>query len=245
MFKSRKIVSGFAALIASIVLSACSPASSTPSTDDGTKAALAAQSVNGSSTSRCIGVQPDPNEKVPTDGKTKTWSKPDIVTFGDRIYCAILTTNQGRIVIELFPKVAPQNVNNFVFLAKQGFYENITWHRVLSGKLAQSGDPTGTGTGGPGYVIPLEANPNLKYDREGRVGVARTTEPNSAGSQWFISLAPLSNLDVAPGNPGYSIIGQVVEGLNVLRQITPRDPSADPNAAPGDPLISIRIVELQ
>ncbi|MEP7290101.1 MAG: peptidylprolyl isomerase [Chloroflexota bacterium] len=239
-----------------LVLSACSsatPATPTPVPPTTAPAANAAASSDVASEiaaadagkSPCIGVQPAANENIPTDASSKKWTAPEVVTFGNKLYCAILTTKNGRIVAELFPKIAPKNVNNFVFLAKQGYYENITFHRVIAGFMAQSGDPTGTGGGGPGYDnIPLETNPAIKYDREGRVGVARTSDPNSAGSQFFITFVPQPNLDAQPGSDGYTIIGQVVEGMNTVRQIAIRDVDKTPNLPTGDALISVRIVEL-
>jgi peptidylprolyl isomerase len=227
------------------IVTACNPApaatpapTNAPATSAVSSGGLPA-ALNNPTESVCLGVQPNPNEQIPTDGTTKQWTQPETVTFGDRTYCAILTTPDGRIVIELFPQIAPQNVNNFVFLARQGFYENITFHRVLQDFMAQSGDPTGTGAGGPGYGnIPLEVNPNVNYNREGRLGVARTNDPNSAGSQFFITFLPTPNLD-----QGYTIMGQVVEGMNVVRQIDLRDP--EQGGPPGEKLISVRIVEVK
>jgi cyclophilin family peptidyl-prolyl cis-trans isomerase len=162
-------------------------------------------------------------------------------------YCAILKTDKGRVVAQLYAPIAPQNVNSFVFLANQGYYDNLTWHRVIGGFVAQTGDPTGTGMGGPGYTTPLETHPNVKYDREGVLGVARAQDPDSAGSQFFITYAALPALDPysvqLPDSPGYTIIGQVVEGMNVVRAIRQRDPDQRPDYT-GDPLVSIRIVDL-
>jgi peptidylprolyl isomerase len=144
------------------------------------------------------------------------------------------------MVAELFPKIAPKNVNNFVFLAQNNFYDNLTWHRVIEKFVAQSGDPTGTGSGGPGYSnIPLEVVEGVNYDREGRLAIARSADRNSAGSQFFITLAPTPFL-----NSGYTIIGQLVEGLSVLHQIKIRSSDTNPNLPKGDPLVSVRIVDL-
>ena len=94
----------------------------------------------------------------------------------------------GDIRLELYPKDAPQSVNSFVFLARDGYYDGVTFHRVIAGFVAQAGDPTGTGSGGPGYTIPDEVN-SRKF-LEGTLGMAKTSAPNSAGSQWFIDYAP-------------------------------------------------------
>ncbi len=190
----------------------------------------------------CVGV-PDPEDVVvPPDGKGKQYSAPEQVINPAHTYCAILTTAKGRIVIQLYPQVAPQHVNSFVFLAQQGFYDGTTFHRVIEGFVAQGGDPTGTGTGGAGYRLPLEVNPVVKYDRVGVLGMARTSDPNSAGSQFFITYAPLPSLDPSPRSAGYTIFGQVVEGMEVVQQLAPRDPQTA--TSEGDLLISVRIVDL-
>jgi cyclophilin family peptidyl-prolyl cis-trans isomerase len=125
----------------------------------------------------------------------------------------------GDIKLELYPKDAPVTVNNFVFLAEEHFYDGVTFHRVIPGFVAQAGDPTGTGSGGPGYTIKDEVNPRKFLD--GTLGMAKTAAPNSGGSQWFIDYAPQPNLD-----GGYTAFGQVVSGRDVLDKIAPRDPSS-------------------
>lgn len=235
-----------------IALGACSPAVNTSPTPVATTAATVANTpapaaagdvsadiakANSPAESPCIGAQPAAGENIQPNGGAQ-WAAPAQVVDPSHVYCAIFTTNNGRIVAQLFPRLAPKNVNNFVFLAKNGYYENITWHRVLANFMAQSGDPTGTGAGGPGYGnIPLEPVAGLNYDREGRIGIARTSEPDSAGSQFFITFAAYPSL-----SQQYTIIGQVVEGLTVLHQIKLRDPEAA--TAKGDPLVSVRIVDL-
>jgi peptidylprolyl isomerase len=192
----------------------------------------------------CVGVKDPVGVSVPADGKSKQWEKPDQVTDPTHTYCAILTTEKGRIVAQLYANAAPQHVNSFVFLARQGFYDGVTWHRVLEGFVAQTGDPTGTGMGGPGYNIPLETVPALRYDRDGVLGMARSTDPNSGGSQFFITFGAQAGLNPGGVSPdGYTIFGQVVEGMDVVRQIAPRDPDKNP-ASPGDKLVSVRIVDV-
>jgi peptidylprolyl isomerase len=190
----------------------------------------------------CVGVKNPTNVNIPSGG-AKTWSAPEQVLQAGHTYCAILTTEKGRIVAQLYPEVAPKHVNSFIFLANQGYYDGITWHRVLAGFMAQTGDPTGTGSGGPGYALPLETSPLVKYDREGVLGMARTNVPDSAGSQFFITFGPQPSLDPGANGPGYTIFGQVVEGMNVVRQISLRDPEKAPTT-PGDKLVSVRIVDL-
>jgi peptidylprolyl isomerase len=189
----------------------------------------------------CVDVK-DPSVQVPANSNQQKFSAPEQVIDNAHTYCAILTTEHGRFIIQLFPQYAPQNVNNFVFLAAKGFYDNVPFHRVISGFMAQTGDPTGTGAGNPGYNnIPLEVSSPLKYDKPGVVGVARSQAPNSAGSQFFITFGPVPQLD-----GGYTIIGQVVSGQDVVNQIKIRDTDQDPNAGSIVPekLLSVRIVDI-
>jgi cyclophilin family peptidyl-prolyl cis-trans isomerase len=140
----------------------------------------------------------------------------------------------GDIKLELFPKDAPQHVNNFVFLARDGFYDGVTFHRVIPGFVAQAGDPEGTGRGGPGYTIPDEVNARKFVD--GTLGMAKTNLPNSAGSQWFIDYAPQDSL-----NGKYTAFGQIVSGRDVLDKIQPRNP--DTATTPGTRINTIVIEE--
>jgi peptidylprolyl isomerase len=188
----------------------------------------------------CVGVQ-DPTDGPPASGE-KTFSAPERMIATGRTYCAIITTEKGRMIVQLYPEVAPEHVNSFVFLARKGYYDGVTFHRVLEGFMAQTGDPTGTGSGGPGYTIPLETSPAALFDREGVLGMARTSDPDSAGSQFFITFGPTQNLNPSSGNPGYTVFGQLVEGMDVLRQITLRDPDTSPTFT-GDAMRSVRIVE--
>lgn len=152
-------------------------------------------------------------------------------------YQARLHTTQGDIVIELYAELAPLTVNNFVFLAQQGWYDGVTFHRVITGFAAQTGDPSGTGYGGPGYIIPDEFVPSLVYDAAGWVGMSNSG-PDTNGSQFFISLAALPEF-----NGRYPVFGKVIEGLDVVLALTPRDPNADAHAPPGDQILSITIEE--
>lgn len=153
-------------------------------------------------------------------------------------YIATLETAKGDITVELFPEEAPLAVNNFVFLARNGWFDNITFHRVLSDYIAQSGDPTGTGFGSPGYAFDNEISPDLQFDRAGLLAMANAG-PGSNGSQFFITLAPTPNLD-----GDYTIFGRVVEGMEVVGQLTPRNPDqSDLNLPPGDALLTVTIEE--
>lgn len=154
---------------------------------------------------------------------------------GVRYLAHVQMETGGEFTIELFPESAPQTVNNFIFLANEGWFDGVTFHRVLPGFVAQTGDPTGTGGGGPGYAIPNEIDPALSHNKAGMVAMANSG-PDTNGSQWYVTLGDVSQLD-----GGYTIFGQVIEGLDVVEAITPRDPSVDPNAPPGDRIVSVTI----
>jgi peptidylprolyl isomerase len=236
-------------LLLALILGACgAPGSQSQTPTQSTVATQAVASSNWTepTQSACLGVKaPATNPQI----TAKQWPAPENVIDPTHTYCAILTTNRGQIIVELYPQAAPKNVNSFVFLAQQGYYDNLTWHRVIPGFVAQTGDPQGTGMGGPGYTSPLEVIPQLTFDRPGRVGVARSQDPNSGGSQFFIAYTPQPGLNPhsqqMPDSLGYTIIGQVVEGMDVVRQITPfeADKNTDPNRK-GDPLVSIRVVDI-
>jgi cyclophilin family peptidyl-prolyl cis-trans isomerase/protein-disulfide isomerase len=152
-------------------------------------------------------------------------------------YRATLKTEKGDIVIELYPDQAPIAVNNFIFLAQNHWYDGITFFRVIPDFVAQTGDPTNTGFGGPGYAFVNETSPDLTFDGPGVVGMANAG-PDSNGSQFFITYSAQDKL-----NGGYTIFGHVVSGMDVLEQLTPRNPATDPGAPPGDVLLSVTIEE--
>ena len=151
-------------------------------------------------------------------------------------YTASIETEKGTIVIELFPDVAPITVNNFAFLAAEGWYDNTTFHRVIAGFMAQGGDPTGSGMGSPGYAFVNEVSEDLGFDRAGLIAMANSG-PDTNGSQFFITFGPAEHL-----NGGYTIFGEVIEGMDVVNSITPRDPT-QPGSALGDLIISIMVEE--
>lgn len=155
----------------------------------------------------------------------------------DQQYIATLVTEKGEIVLQLYPDKAPLAVNSFVFLARQGWYDGITFHRVLPGFVAQSGDPSATGQGNPGYLFDNETDSGLKFDRAGILGMANSG-PDTNGSQFFITYAPAPSLD---GN--YTIFGRVLNGMDVLEELTPRDPQPGIHLPPGDKLIRVTIEE--
>ena len=126
---------------------------------------------------------------------------------------AVIETTKGRIVIELYQDEAPKTVANFVKLATQGFYDGALFHRVIPGFMIQTGDPTGTGTGGPGYTFKDEFSPNLRHEGPGVVSMANRGA-NTNGSQFFITLAATPWLDGK-----HTIFGHVIEGQSVVDQI--------------------------
>ena len=162
---------------------------------------------------------------------------PTVIDFSKE-YLAYLETEFGEVVIQFYPKQAPVTVNNFVFLAQEGWFDGITFHRVIPGFVAQTGDPSGTGQGTPGYFFANEIDETLKFDKPGVVGMANLGE-NTNGSQFFITY------DAAPSlNDQYTIFGQVVSGMEVLEKLTPRDQQFAGEALPsGDLLLGVRIEE--
>ncbi len=164
---------------------------------------------------------------------------PPQVIDPDKDYVATIRTEHGDIVIELYADQVPVNVNSFVFLAQEGWYDGVTFHRVIPDFVAQAGDPTGSGMGSPGYRCDDEIVPTLTYDEAGVVGMASGGPGTSSiGSQFFITYDALPQLDSS-----YTIIGRVIEGMDVVESITPRDPSQDAGLPPGDIIETILIEE--
>ncbi len=152
-------------------------------------------------------------------------------------YTATLHMEKGDIVIQLFADQAPLAVNSFVFLARHGWFDGVTFHRVIPGFVAQAGDPSGTGSGGPGYFFNNEVRADRLFDKPGMVGMANSG-PNTNGSQFFITYSAQPQLDGA-----YTVFGQVVSGMQVVESLTPRDPQQDPTLPPGDKIIRVTIQE--
>jgi peptidyl-prolyl cis-trans isomerase B (cyclophilin B) len=132
-------------------------------------------------------------------------------------YSATITTNRGDIVIELYPQYAPKTVNNFVFLAGEGFYDGVTFHRVIRDFMVQGGDPTGTGRGGPGYKFEDEVRNNPLKHETGVLSMANAG-PNTNGSQFFITHSPQPHL-----NGKHTVFGKVTSGMNVVNAIRQGD----------------------
>lgn len=167
---------------------------------------------------------------------SKQWnSAPAMEIDPKKNYTATFKTDQGDMVIKLHADKAPKTVNNFVFLARQGYYDGTTFHRVISDFMVQGGDPTGTGSGGPGYKFADEFDPSLRHDKRGILSMANAG-PGTNGSQFFITHGPTPHL-----NDKHTVFGQLIEGENVLMAIPERDPR-DRNA-PASKLLSVTIQE--
>jgi cyclophilin family peptidyl-prolyl cis-trans isomerase/protein-disulfide isomerase len=160
---------------------------------------------------------------------------PPSVIDPSKHYVATLHTERGDVVIELFADKAPLTVNSFVYLAQQGWFDGMPFHRVISGFVAQTGDPSGSGMGGPGYELDDEINAGLKFDKEGVVGMANGG-PNTNGSQFFITYGPQSSLDGK-----YTIFGQVTSGMDALKALQVRDPQSDATLAAPDHVLKVSI----
>jgi peptidylprolyl isomerase len=179
---------------------------------------------------------PTPIQTPPPTPTIKHYTAPPPKTIDtSKNYTAIIETEKGNITLELFAKDVPVTVNNFVFLARDGFYDNCTFHRVLPGFVAQGGDPTGTGTGTPGYFIPNEITQHTHV--AGAISMARTSIPDTNGCQFFICYTDQHGLDGS-----YSVFGQLISGMDVLQSLTPRDPDKHPSYK-GDTIIRIIIEE--
>jgi cyclophilin family peptidyl-prolyl cis-trans isomerase len=152
-----------------------------------------------------------------------------------KAYTATLHTDKGDIVVQLFADKTPRTVNNFVFLAQEGFYDGTIFHRVIENFMAQGGDPTGKGSGGPGYRFADEFHPGLRHNKPGLLSMANAG-PNTNGSQFFLTHVPTPWLDNK-----HSIFGQVIQGMDILMSIPPRDPQRPDNA--GVVLKSVTIEE--
>ena len=174
----------------------------------------------------CSGAEPP----IPTVGEvviTQYSSPPAMSIDPEKSYTAKLNTNHGEVTIELFASDAPVTVNNFIFLAKENFYDGVIFHRVIDGFMIQGGDPTGTGTGGPGYRFQDEFVPSLTFAEPGLLAMANSG-PGTNGSQFFITVTPTPHL-----TGKHTIFGKVTDGYDVVETISkvntgPRDKPADP-----------------
>lgn len=161
---------------------------------------------------------------------------PPMTIDENKAYTATITTTKGDVVVELFADKAPMTVNSFVFLARDGYFDNVAWHRVIPGFVAQAGDPSGSGFGGPGYEFSNEVT-ELVFDGEGVLGMANAGADTN-GSQFFITYAAQPTLD-----GGYTVFGKVIEGMDVVNNLNPIDPQQGGSISDSDLILSITITE--
>jgi cyclophilin family peptidyl-prolyl cis-trans isomerase len=180
--------------------------------------------------------EPTPQAVQPAPDTFSYAAAPPMTIDPTKQYSATFKMENGEeFVVELFPDKAPVTVNNFVFLARDGYYNGTTFHRVIEGFMAQGGDPTGTGVGGPGYRFEDEFS-DLTFDKPGLLAMANSG-PNTNGSQFFITYAPVPGLEER-----HTIFGQVIEGMDAVNNLTRRDPEQNP-AFEGDAIETITITE--
>lgn len=170
------------------------------------------------------------------DSRQTEFRRAETVVKPGKDYRAILSTRHGDIIIELHQDQAPHTVNNFVFLALHRYFDGVVFHRVLEEFMAQTGDPTGTGRGGPGYRFEDEFHPALRHDKKGVLSMANAG-PNTNGSQFFITFKPTPWLDGK-----HAVFGQVIEGFAVLDALTRIDPQ-QPSGVKPDVISRLTIVE--
>ncbi len=174
---------------------------------------------------------------IPSAAEFKTYDSAPKMSIDPNVqyFATVKMATGGEFVIQLYPDKAPITVNSFVFLAREGFFNGVTFHRVLESFMAQGGDPTGTGMGGPGYQF-VNEDSDLTFDKPGVVAMANAGRDTN-GSQFFITFVPTPQL-----NGGYTIFGQVIEGMDVVNDITRRDPQMGPDYE-GDAIESVTITE--
>lgn len=172
---------------------------------------------------------------VPGESKQYDAPPPMTIDVNRKYFATVEMEKGGEFVIELYANKAPITVNSFVFLAREGFFNGVTFHRVLEDFMAQSGDPTGSGMGGPGYQF-VNEDSDLTFDKAGVVAMANAGRDTN-GSQFFITFGPAEFL-----NGGYTIFGQVIDGMDVVNGITRRDPDTKPSFV-GDAIRMITITE--
>ncbi len=155
--------------------------------------------------------------KTAGEGKPTIPHAPPMTIDASKTYTATMQTSCGPIVIRLDPVTAPIGVNSFVFLADKGFFDGLTFHRIVKDFVIQGGDPKGDGTGGPGYQFATETSPKVTFDSAGLLAYANSG-PNTNGSQFFITLAPTPQLDPS-ANQSFTIFGKVIKGLDAVTKI--------------------------
>ena len=181
-----------------------------------------------------VATEADPEEL--DDGIVRFYeAAPELTIDPDAVYEAVIELSSGEVRIELYTAEAPTYVNNFVFLANNQFFEGLTFHRVIPGFVAQAGDPTGAGRGSPGYALEEETNA-LSFER-GVLSMAKDSSGQVNGSQFFITLGPTPQL-----NGDFTVFGRVIEGIELVDGLTPRDPQGGAEVD-GDTILGIEIIE--
>jgi len=170
---------------------------------------------------------------------TKTCYKdpPPMVIDASKSYTATMKTNMGDIVIDLNTRETPKTVNNFVFLAREGFYDGLVFHRVIPGFMIQGGDPAGNGTGDPGYKFEDETKPTDSFDKPGLLAMANSG-PNTNGSQFFITVDPATHL-----NGKHTIFGTVTKGMDVVEKIVSVETGAQDRPVKPVTITTVEIAE--
>jgi peptidylprolyl isomerase len=189
-------------------------ATAAPAGEPGTRSGSVSPVVEPPATVACGGRAPSG-----AGGKTPQFVGPPPMAIDTQAtYTAAITTSCGAFEVELRPDIAPEAVNSFVFLANQGFYDGLTFHRIVDGFVIQGGDPLGDGTGGPGYSFEIETSPKQTFDAAGLLAYANSG-PGSNGSQFFVTLDPTPELDPGGTAGEFSIFGEVTDGLDVVQAI--------------------------
>jgi peptidylprolyl isomerase len=189
-------------------------ASGSPSGKPGTRSGSVRPAVEPPATVACGGeAPPDAGAKTP-----QFVGPPPMTIDQQATYTATIDTSCGSFEVRLRPDIAPRGVNSFVFLAEEGFYDGLTFHRIVDGFVVQGGDPLGDGTGDAGYSFDIETSPKQTFDAPGLLAYANGG-PGTNGSQFFVTLAPTPQLDPGAGAGEFTIFGEVTDGLDVVRRI--------------------------
>jgi peptidylprolyl isomerase len=189
-------------------------ASAEPTGEPGTRSGSVSPVVQPPLTVACGGEAPPD-----AGGKTPQFVGPPPMTIDEQAtYTATIATSCGTFEAELRADIAPQAVNSFVFLAERGFYDGLTFHRIVQDFVIQGGDPLGDGSGGPGYSFEIETSPKQTFDAPGMMAFANSG-PGTNGSQFFVTLAATPQLDPGAGSGEYTIFGEVTDGLDVVEAI--------------------------
>ncbi|MDB5054777.1 MAG: peptidylprolyl isomerase [Bacilli bacterium] len=227
--------------LSAVLLTACGK--KTASNADATNAPISTPSPSPTATaSPCVSNQPasSSNNTTAQPAAPKSWTSPPAMTIDtNKTYCAEIQTNKGNFTLELFAKDAPKTVNSFIFLAKQNFYNGIIFHRIIQKFMVQTGDPTGTGSGGPGYQFEDELSNLHKYE-QGVVAMANAG-PNTNGSQFFICTVD----DSANLPPNYTTFAKVVSGMDIVQKIAATPVQASGSGEMSAPTEKVMIQSVQ